>query len=358
MEPRLRRPLRLLAVTWDGGGNLPPLVGLIEALVAAGHQVSSLAHRTQSAALTAAGARVLGYDRAPERDAGAADAGGYEWLTVFDGAAGEDLAAATSKVAPDVLLIDCMMPATLEAAAGLGLPVVALVHTAWQTLRDYLGGVFRRPAEAAALGLVFSYREFHTGVAPDNFVWVGPARGHPGASSWRRRAPGLPLVLASLSTAQQGQEPVLRNLCQALAALDVEALVTVGRAFDPAALPAGGRVSLERSVPHEHVLGETDLLITHCGHGTTMAALGFGVPILCLPGRGDQPAVAARVAGLGLGEILDTGSSPDAMGAAILRLLADQAMRDRARAFALEAGRHPGTDLAVARIEALAATAR
>jgi UDP:flavonoid glycosyltransferase YjiC (YdhE family) len=77
--------------------------------------------------------------------------------------------------------------------------------------------------------------------------------------------------------------------------------------------------------------------------------------MLCLPGVGDQPAVAERIIALGLGEILDKTSSSKTIARAVTRLLADGGTRDRARAFAREAANHPGVDIAIARIEARAA---
>jgi Glycosyltransferase family 28 C-terminal domain len=44
-----------------------------------------------------------------------------------------------------------------------------------------------------------------------------------------------------------------------------------------------GRHRLARYVPHTEILPSASLVITQAGLGTTMAALGHGVPLLCTP---------------------------------------------------------------------------
>ncbi len=98
------------------------------------------------------------------------------------------------------------------------------------------------------------------------------------------------------------------------------------------------------------------VLITHAGHGTVMAALRSGTPMLCLPGLGDQPFNAARVVELGLGEMLDPLEVSEAdIAAAIDRLLGAAVLHERARAFAPRMDEEPGVQIAVDRLEALAA---
>lgn len=321
--------------------------------------MTCLAHRTQQPALKAAGADVCSYKHAFELDAGRAEwrLRGLMTFLVFDRLAAADVRAAVDTFSPDVLVIDCMMPTALKDARAFGRPFVALIHGAFHAFRTYTDGLFREPMEGADLLLVCSYRSFHEGDFPPRMVWAGPLRPTPAPSSWKRRFSDRPFVLTSLSTGQQDQEQTLRNVCAALSESPVEALVTVGRGFDPADIRAGANVSVERAVPHEHVLADADLLITHAGHGTTMMGLRFGVAMLCLPGIGDQLANADRIVALGIGEKLDKTASVEAIRAAIERLLAEAEMRTRAQALARVAHDHPGADFAVAQIEALAKVA-
>jgi UDP:flavonoid glycosyltransferase YjiC (YdhE family) len=346
--------MHVLAVTFDGSGNLTPFIGFTEALVAAGHRVTALAHRTQQAAFIDAGADVCSYRHAAEHDSTSSEHRiTWEVFAAFNQRAVDDVRDAVEQIVPDVLLIDCMMTDALSEARSHGRPVIALVHSAWHIFRSELDGIFRAPAEGADVLVVASYRAFHEGAAPPHMVWVGPLRATPPASTWRRRLRDRPFVVTSLSSGQQNQHETLRNVCAALAESPVDALVTVGRAFDPAEIVAAPNVRVERMIPHEHVLDEADLLITHGGHGTAMIGLRFGVPLLCLPNVGDQPAIAERVVALGLGRMLDKSSTPETIGTAVALLLADTATRTRAQAFAREVADHPGPEAAIATIEAL-----
>jgi MGT family glycosyltransferase len=182
---------------------------------------------------------------------------------------------------------------------------------------------------------------------------VGPCRsGHEGGEPWRRRAPGLPLVLVGLSTSNQQQAGLLQRLCDALATLDVEAVVTTGAAIDPDELRAGANTSVVRFVAHDLILPATDLLITHAGHGTVMAGATYGVPMLCVPMGRDQPLIADRVARLGLGSIARADAGVAEIQAAVSAMLADTALTERARAFARSVAGHPGLGDAVRRVEA------
>jgi len=345
--------MRFLALTWDGGGNLPPLLGVVEALAARGHMIEVLGHETQRAAIEASGATFLGFDAADQRDAARPTVNMIEWLTAFDSAARDELIALADARKPDILIVDAMLPAALAGANASPWPTIALIHAPYQMLLDYLDGRFRVPMETADLALVLSYEAFHVGAAvPANVLFAGPARPKT-TTEWLPAQPERKLILASLSTVQQNQESVLRNLCAALSTIDADVLVTTGRALAPESFPAGPNMTLVRDAPHEAVLPFSDLLITHGGHGTVMAGLHAGVPILCLPGLGDQPGNARRVAELGLGEIIATDSSPETLRAVIVRLLADERLQSRCRSFAEDVANFAGLDTAVLRVEAL-----
>jgi UDP:flavonoid glycosyltransferase YjiC (YdhE family) len=70
-------------------------------------------------------------------------------------------------------------------------------------------------------------------------------------------------------------------------------------------VPAPENVDVVRAAPHREVLREAQLVVTHCGHGTTVKALAAGVPIVGLPMGRDQLDVAARLVHAGAGVRLD-----------------------------------------------------
>ena len=58
---------RFLFVLWEGGGNVPPQLGLARALAERGHDVRVLSEDCIAAEVIAAGARFEPYTRAPNR---------------------------------------------------------------------------------------------------------------------------------------------------------------------------------------------------------------------------------------------------------------------------------------------------
>jgi UDP:flavonoid glycosyltransferase YjiC (YdhE family) len=355
--------MRLLLATSDGAGSLEPILGLIEALARRGHDIQVVAHDVQRSRIEASGGRFNRFETAPQWDQGVpgwlshfGDPGAL--MAAFGRKSAEDVMAAAQRLAPDAVLVDCMMPDVLRAAKGDGMKTVALMHAPYSFWRVFLGGAFKGPMDAADLMLGLTYRAFDVGADfPPNLMFVGPARPAAGAATWTRRTPGKPLVLASLSSAIQGppalQIDLLQRICGALGRLDVEAVVTTGRGIDPTDIGAEANTTVERRIPHEAVLAQADLFVTHAGHGSVMAALNHGVPMLCLPPGADQPRNAAKVAELGLGEVLPTTAPAEEIRLVIARLLADPALKARVEAFAAAVEREPGMERAVELIEAL-----
>jgi len=348
--------VRLLIATWDGGGNLPPILALTTALAERGHEVDVLGHDVQRGAIEAAAGVFVPFATAPQWDYGDPETLGAlgTRFTAFNETSKNDLIAAARRLDPAAILVDCMMPIALSAAKAAGYRTVALVHAVYSNFAEIFDGRLRGPIDQADLALGMSYQAFDADAAvPPNFHFVGPLRPDLDAAVRRRRRRDTPFVVASLSTAYQSteQQDLLQRVCDALAALGLEALVTTGRGIDPASLIAGADTVVERAVPHASVLGRADLLVTHAGHGTVMAGVRFGVPMLCLPPTNDQPFNAARVAALGLGVAMDPALPAEDIRRAAEQLLHDEAMRRRSRQFAAEVSRAPGIENAVELIE-------
>jgi MGT family glycosyltransferase len=199
--------------------------------------------------------------------------------------------------------------------------------------------------------------EFGGGVnVPGNVRYCGPRLDDPEwTADWSEPDGDGPLVLVSLSTTTQGQEPMIRRVVSALGSMNVRGLVTTGPSFDAGAIEVPGNVTVVASAPHSAVLPHADAVVTHAGHGTVIKALANGVPVLCMPVGRDQPDTAARVAGCGAGLRLRPRASARAIARALGSLLGEPGDRDAAArmAFAIAADREQ--DLAVAEIEALVA---
>jgi MGT family glycosyltransferase len=210
---------------------------------------------------------------------------------------------------------------------------------------------------SAARVLVMSSRAFDfTESLPPVVKHVGPRLDDPlWAQDWTPPVGADPLVLVALSAGSQGQDGLLRRIVEGLGTLPVRALVTTGHAIDPATVPAPENVKVVRAAPHREVLREAQLVITHCGHGTTLKALAAGVPIVGLPMGRDQLDVAARVVHAGAGVRLDQSATPTEIAAAVREILRGDGYRAAAERIARIIAEETESDLAVAEIEAVVA---
>jgi UDP:flavonoid glycosyltransferase YjiC (YdhE family) len=108
-----------------------------------------------------------------------------------------------------------------------------------------------------------------------------------------------PLILLTMGTIF-GSPAVFSAALAGLAALDVNVLVTVGPASDPAAIVADpARVRVECFVPLDRALDCSDLVVAHGGAGTTLATLGRGIPLVMIPQGADQFINAERAVAAG-----------------------------------------------------------
>jgi UDP:flavonoid glycosyltransferase YjiC (YdhE family) len=150
------------------------------------------------------------------------------------------------------------------------------------------------------------------------------------SSPWLKDDP-RPLVLVSLSTLPQGQAPAMRRILEALDAMPVRALVTLGPSLRQDDFQAPPNVMLDTFVPHSAVLPEVAAMVSQCGLGTLTKALRCGVPLLCMPHVGDQPDNAARITAHGAGLRLSADAPALEIRAALNRILREPQFRQRAR---------------------------
>ena len=129
-----------------------------------------------------------------------------------------------------------------------------------------------------------------------SIVQVGPIRPRPSApGSGHPAAPvDRPLAVVGLSAGWMHQVELLQRILDALAPLDVWTWMTLGPSVASSELSAPPNAQLFAALPHDAVLPGAALLITHAGHGTVMAGLRHGVPMVCVPLGRDQPVNAAR----------------------------------------------------------------
>lgn len=127
----------------------------------------------------------------------------------------------------------------------------------------------------------------------------------------------------------------------------------LGRELDPAGFgPQPPHVRLERFVPQEDLLHEVDLVVSHGGSGSLMAALAHGLPSVLLPLGADQPHNARRAEELGVATSLDAATAtPEEIGSRVRTALAGTGTRERCRSVADELCTLPDVGAAVSALE-------
>jgi UDP:flavonoid glycosyltransferase YjiC (YdhE family) len=355
---------RIVAVTWDGGGNVPPLMHTAVELQARGHQVRVLGHRSQRQRFAAANLDFVPYRHALPWSRVQAR-GQLELLERFaDGRPGRDLDELLDEWDADVAVVDCLMLGPLQAAQAHGLPTVALVHSFWAQFGERFpmgpitemavphGREPRRLWDAATEVLVASDRELdpvQTAI-PSNVRWTGVAQPpvRPSPRSDRRR------VLLSLSTVWfPGQQESIQQILDALGGLPIEVVATIDRNIVGDRLRFPANVRVHSFVEHGEVMPTVSLLIGHGGHATTMYALAHNLPVLVIPQypMADQRMIGEVLAAHGAGAVVDQHPRREALQSAIMRLLDDDAAAQAAAAIGSRIRGHDGIAAAADRVE-------
>jgi MGT family glycosyltransferase len=351
---------RIAFVTWDGGGNVGPAIGIAQALAARGHQVCFHGYFGQRRRIETAGFGFVALERSghfdvhrvpPEERIAALLASVW---TASDHLS--DLPAALARHPADVMVVDFMMQGAL--AARLSVPMVALVHSAvaglvppaeapigarWLAAANGMrtaAGLppLRRLEEAwgQLLTLVTTIPELDRAASDrgPRVRYVGPIVEQGPELAWEppwsaddRR----PLVVVSFSTTgfwdQRGR---IRNALDALESEPVRVLVLEREAQTVHPVPRNAAV--RSFVAHASVLPQAALTITHCGHGTVTASLAHGVPILGMPHHAaDQPYLAKLIQERGAGIALDGDAPAESIRSAVRAILAEPSYAAAAR---------------------------
>lgn len=331
----------VLFVTWDGGGNLPPALGIASELRRRGHTAGFLGHAQQRSAIERAGFGFTPYAHArpwSSAQPAAGPSGAARIVSMFtDPGPGTDLLQALRREPAGAVVIDCLSLGALRAAATARLPRAVLVHTYYRYLthvwsRGPIGLIARlkgqnpvRLWESADLVLAATDPDLdpardrdlpatvhHTGV-------VQPAPQH------LAPAPGpRPRVLVSLSTTFfPRQERAMQTILTALGRLPLDAVVTTGPAIDPARLRAAPNTELHRYLPHAGIMPGTSVVISHGGHATTMRALAHDLPLVIMPMHPmlDQRMIGNSIAARGAAIVLPATAPQERIAKAVLHLL-------------------------------------
>ncbi|MBZ5737317.1 glycosyltransferase [Nocardioides mangrovi] len=321
----------VLFVTWDGGGNVPPAVALAHELVGRGHSVRFLGHPTQTATLAATGLDVVPSHHLRPFDS-ARDYSALRMLGTFaDRGTGRDLLGAVADRPADLVVVDALAFGAMDAARRAGLRYAVLEHMYDAAYRSgILGGPMglnlrlrrlapRAALDAAAVRVLTTLPELDPTSAP-NLRQVGPV------VDWSPRVGAEPTVVISLSTfGYGGMARVLQRLVDATEGLDARVLVSTGPVVSPDDLRDRPGVEVHRWLPHAEVLPDASVLVTHGGHGSTMAALAHDVPVLVVPldPKSDHRVMGRSIQAAGAGATISPKAAPAQLRAALAALLAD-----------------------------------
>jgi UDP:flavonoid glycosyltransferase YjiC (YdhE family) len=166
--------------------------------------------------------------------------------------------------------------------------------------------------------------DFPAEYLPRNVRYIGPLLDSADwAQPWTPPWPAgsdRPRVLVSFSTTQQDQIEALQRTVDAVGRTEMDGVATVGPALEGVMLLAPKNVTLLPSAPHDAIMKEASLVVTHGGHGTVSRALRHGLPLLVMPMGRDQDDIALRVETRGAGLILPPDAAVTEIAAALNRL--------------------------------------
>lgn len=169
--------------------------------------------------------------------------------------------------------------------------------------------------------------DFAPPTLPPGVHYIGPQLGEPAwAAPWVSPWPSddvRPLILVGFSTSFQNHIGVLQRLIDAAADLAVRLVVTLGDTIDPTELRPTANARLVHSAPHDAVMREAVVVVTHGGHGTVSRALINRRPMLVVPHGRDQNDNAVRVTERGAGLSLPASATTAELRAALVRLLTE-----------------------------------
>jgi UDP:flavonoid glycosyltransferase YjiC (YdhE family) len=120
-----------------------------------------------------------------------------------------------------------------------------------------------------------------------------------------------------------GQAALIERVCDAVAGLDVDAVLTLGGGVEPSAMRIPASIEVVLDADHDLLMPSCAAVIGHGGLGTVLRALAHGMPQLLLPLGRDQAFNASRVEHLDAGIRLDAGAPPDRIRAALHELLTE-----------------------------------
>jgi len=379
---------RFAFATWDGGGNVPPAIGIAQELTSRGHDVVFIGYEVQRQSFQA-----KGYSFSVLPRSGLFDI--YRTSVPAERMAGllanvwaspehlEDIPDALAATSADVLIVDFSLQGALASMARLAVPAAVLAHSAIAGLvpppESPVGearlAATNRLREGASLPTLARLNDAWAGcltlvtTIPDldpaaadadpSMRYVGPVfegfPDEPWDSPWDLDDDRKMVLVSFSTTSLWDQSGRIRNTLEALADEPLRVLVSASQAIELASVPRNA--AIRRFVPHARVLPSVAATVTHAGHGTLSASLAHGAPVVALPNpAADQPFLAAMLQKLGTGIALDGEAQPGAIRTAVNEVMRQPSYAAAAGGLADAIRSSPGAAGAADELERLAAT--
>lgn len=383
--------MRIVCATLPGPGHGHPMLAVAGALVRRGHEVTFVSGMKHEADAPDIGAT---FELLPSVHGSPLHA-----LRPYDDAAAqaETLRPLLERIRPDAAVIDVITVGAALAMDMMAIPFATLVvhplHTPSKTLPPFgygrapgrlpplrfrdawmrannrkdleraradlnrgrariglppSGSLFGGLSERLAIVATLPSLEIHRPDWPVHAHVVGPCLYQIPSEPFDPPAGADPLVLIAPSTAYDGDR-LLAPALGAVTNLGLRAVVTAGASVMPETVPTSVTVTNAR---HAAILPHVAVAVINGGHGTVVRALGAGVPLVVVPGHGDQQENAFRVERAGAGvQVRRRSPTADSVARALSRVLARPGYRAAAARIAEEAAALNGPERAAELIE-------
>jgi MGT family glycosyltransferase len=353
-------------------GHTNPTLGVVQELVARGHQVWYYSYNTMREKIESAGATFVSCD----------DYDMEQKLTPKDSVrVGKDLAFSTKilvdttlalddkvcadmvQLKPDCIVADSMAIWGKAVAMKLGIPFVSSTttfafnqHSAKimkQSIGELFKMVFSMPKitkqikrlqgkgypvknildiiqnDDSTHTIVYTSPEFQpcSETFSDKYAFVGPSI-RPATSKVEKKRDKL--IYISMGTVNNNMMALYKRCLAALADTDYQVIMSVGNLVsieEFGVLPEN--ISIFTHVDQIAVLQQANIFVSHCGMNSVSESLYFGVPLVMLPQTSEQGGVAERVFQLGAGIKLDKSDAASILGA-IRKIFADNSYTQNA----------------------------
>jgi MGT family glycosyltransferase len=418
------KPCRILFTTFDGGGNVAPIMAVVARLLARGHDVRVMSDTVNRDEVDATGARFRSWTRAPNKTVRDRELDPRDWAAATPEQAmsemvqyficglalayAEDVIAELEREPADLVINFDMLLGVMAACEARGqrlallstmismFPIpgvppfgpglvpaetesdrVVQAELAQAMQKVFDSGLTTLNEARAQLGLgplahvldqanAASIRwlgtarafDFAPAILPPYVRYVGPLVRDPArASHWSPPWPAAdrrPLVVVGFSTSFQNHAACVQRVIDACAGLPVRVLVTLGGSLRHDELRAASNTWVVDYAPHNEVMRDAAVAVTHGGHGTVMTALIHELPLLLIAHGRDQEDNAARIVHRGAGLSLEPTSSVDELRTGLRRLLEEPVFTTRARTLGAAIVREIRESQLIEEIEALA----